>query len=652
MARRRALAAFALAALATQASPSRAQPAAEAPPAASDPTRGASMRAYHEAMARRRLATSDVASTTELGARVANAEAMIAAGRNDEAIALLTETVEHPRFGAQETTREGRAALHLLGQALANAKIHESARAYLRRSIAQRGAWDDYGPYARRAVRGLVEIALEDRAYEAGLADLAAVPPSAPPEVKGEISYLRGRARERSGDAAGALAAYAEVPRESRFWSQATYLSGLVELERGRPREAENLFCKVADPKRQDHSVPVYADERFFAVRDLARLALGRVAHDQLRHDDARYYYYLVPRDSDRLAEALYESATTRYEKKDYDGARELLNELTQLGAHHRYEDEARILDAYVDLARCRFPEADAKLRAFLGTYEPTRDAARRLAASDAGTRAVLSSARTGEDADPASTSVSPDQVRAVAALLRVDPAYAAIAQKRAVLEREAGGLRATASAIADVQRSLATTGGVRPFLEETGDPRAKLEDARAALGGLRRMLDDLDAAGGSARTKDLRVELEALEARAAAGAPSSTPAAATTSAGRDLPELLAQDAALATSLLSDVERTRAELAAAESILAKDALRRLDLRLSRLLRRARLGRIETVLGKKRALEVEIEAMNAGYLPREALDSLDAARFLKDSEEYWPFEGDDWPDEFVGGETSR
>ena len=37
---------------------------------------------------------------------------------------------------------------------------------------------------------------------------------------------------------------------------------------------------------------------------------------------------------------------------------------------------------------------------------------------------------------------------------------------------------------------------------------------------------------------------------------------------------------------------------------------------------------------------------------DALDSLDAARYLKDNEEYWPFEGDDWPDEFVGGEGLR
>jgi hypothetical protein len=101
--------------------------------------------------------------------------------------------------------------------------------------------------------------------------------------------------------------------------------------------------------------------------------------------------------------------------------------------------------------------------------------------------------------------------------------------------------------------------------------------------------------------------------------------------------------------LSRDFDNVRAELSAAETALAKDALRRLDLRLSRLLRRARLGRIESVLGRKRALEVEIEAINAGYLPKDALDSLDASRYLRDNEEYWPFEGDDWPDEFVGSE---
>jgi hypothetical protein len=419
-------------------------------------------------------------------------------------------------------------------------------------------------------------------------------------------------------------------------------------------REGENLFCKVADPKRQDRTTPVFADEKFFAVRDLARLALGRVAHEQSRFDDARYYYYLVPRDSDRLAEALYEAATTRYEKKDYEGARELLDELKGLKAHHRYEDEAQILDAYIDLALCRFPESDAKLQAFLRQYEPVRDAARRLGQSERGTRALLAAARTGTDAGgavSAGVSVTPDQLRAVAALVRIDPLYGEIARKRAVLEREATGLRAAMGTIGDMQRSLATTGGVRPATEEKGDPFEKAQDARAAIDGVRRQIDDLEQSRGPAdKIAAFKKELAELEARLASGSPQAVEAAQEKAAGgADLPDLLRADAAQAAQLSRELEKVRAEITEAETALAKDALRRLDLRLSRLLRRARLGRIESVLGKKRALEVEIEAINAGYLPKDAVDSLDAARFLRDSEEYWPFEGDDWPDEFVGGE---
>lgn len=611
------------------------------------------MRAYHDAMARRRLGSADAMRIEQVGARVADAEALVSVGRHDEAIAKMTEVVEHPKFDLVAETQEGRAALYLLGHALAAAGIHESARAYLRKSLAQKGAWDRYGAYARRAVRRLVEIALETRDYKAGLGDLASVPPAAPAEIRGEVAYLTGKAKEASGDPEGALAAYAQVPQTSRFWSQATYLSGIVNVERGRLKEGENLFCKVADPKRQDRSTPVFADERFFAVRDLARLALGRVAHEQARFDDARYYYYLVPRDSDRLAEALYEAATSRYEKKDYEGARELLDDLVALKTHHRYEDEARILDAYIDLALCRFPEADKKLVAFVRAYEPVRNAARRLGTSERGTRALLDAARSGSDAgggDVAGASVSPDQMRAVAALVRIDPAYGEIARKRAVLEREASGLKLASVTLGDMQRSLATTGGVRPQVEDNGDPFDKAQDARAAIDGVRRQIDDLEQGKAPAdRVAPLRKELAALQARLGGDAAAAATAAAQAAAGADLPDLLRTDTSRAAALTGELGGVRTELTAAETALAKDALRRLDLRLSRLLRRARLGRIESVLGKKRALEVEIEAISAGYLPKDALDSLDAARYLRDNEEYWPFEGDDWPDEFVGSE---
>ncbi|MEO8900184.1 MAG: hypothetical protein ABI488_01200 [Polyangiaceae bacterium] len=58
------------------------------------------------------------------------------------------------------------------------------------------------------------------------------------------------------------------------------------------------------------------------------------------------------------------------------------------------------------------------------------------------------------------------------------------------------------------------------------------------------------------------------------------------------------------------------------------------------------------LGKKRALEVEVEALSQGLLPQSIVDSLDAARYLGDDEEYWPFDGEDWSDEYVSGENVK
>jgi hypothetical protein len=156
------------------------------------------------------------------------------------------------------------------------------------------------------------------------------------------------------------------------------------------------------------------------------------------------------------------------------------------------------------------------------------------------------------------------------------------------------------------------------------------------------------------AKLDGLKKELAALEvqvraARAAEGALKDGPVA---SGGTDLPDLLAADRQQAVELHAAATMLRESVEAQQLAFTKDAFERLDRRLTRLLRRARLGRVETVLGKKRSLEIEIEALSQGLLPQTIVDSLDAARYLGDDEEYWPFEGEDWEDEYVGGEGLR
>ena len=117
----------------------------------------------------------------------------------------------------------------------------------------------------------------------------------------------------------------------------------------------------------------------------------------------------MVPHDSDNLPEALYETATTRYEAKDYEGARESLDELKRLKVDNVYEDETYILDAYIDLATCRFPQADGKLNAFLLRYDPVRNAARRLLTDDTAMHKLLEAVHTGTDPVSSGLGVSAD---------------------------------------------------------------------------------------------------------------------------------------------------------------------------------------------------------------------------------------------------
>jgi hypothetical protein len=640
--------------------PSSSEPAAAeaalpgAPEAYDDTvdTRGEAMRAYQKALDSKKLAASAPLSIQRLREDLPVIEEKLGSGRRDEAIGDLVYLIESPRFEPFASSEEGKAALFLLGDALAGAGALQPARGYLTRLLKGDPGDTSY----RRAVHSLVDAGLSSDRPEVILKDVEVVPSSAPDELAGDVSYLRGRAAELSKKPDEALAAYAKVGEKSRFWAQATYLSGVLEVERQNFKRGEQLFCKVADKKQTPKRAAMFGGSEFFRVRDLARLGLGRVAHEQYRFDDARYYYYLVPNDSDNITEALYETATTRYEAKDYDGARQALDDLKRRKVNHGYEDEAYILDSYVDLATCRFPQADKKLDAFIKRYEPVRDAARRIAKDNAAVKSLVDSVRLGADPAGAGLGVPDETARALGSLLRVDAGYGRAARRLSLLDHQLSGLRRSMGELDDVSAKLAAQKETQAQSDAglSASPADKVARIESQIRELKRLSREAERTGKKGPELELLAkELSGLELQAKAARASLTQlGVASAPQGVDLPGLVASDRQLATELYQKSAALRLATEKQQLDLAGDALVRLDLRLSRLLRRARLGRIETVLGKKRALELEIEALSQGLLPQTIVDSLDAQRFLQDNEEFWPFEGEDWEDEYVGGEGLR
>jgi hypothetical protein len=623
--------------------------AAPAGSAAESRVTGFALEPYRAALAHERLDGSGPLGTEQLAQIIETAEAQLSLGRRDEAIATLAAVVESSRFAPLSGLDEGRAAIFLLGDALGRAGIYAMARTYLMRLIqtSTRDGW-----YRRSAAR-LVDFGLESGDPAPFVEALASLPPSPEAAWTGDIAYLTGILHERAGRPREAATAYLAVPKDNRFWAQATYRAGLIEVDQGRLGEGEKLFCRIADPKQTPRLAPLFGGTDFFQIRDLSRLALGRVAHEAYRFDDARYYYHLVPGDSDRLPEALYESSTSRYEAKDYAGAHALLSELRALGRHHVYEDEALILDAYVDLARCEFPSADAKLAEFLKRYEPVRAAALELQKDPRALRALL-----GVEHGSVASALgwSSEVTELIRTSVRIDASYGGVSQKLGDLARELGGLRATAAEIEQLQAAVA--GGAvaaRPAapVADGGAERVQRLDEQAAA--VRRLLREAGqhARAPRAELAAIQRDLNAVEAEAASWRTrSSITEPAPPAVGQGLPDLLARDAALVLELERAAEGVRAALGNRQEALALEAVGRLERRLARLVRRARAGRIETVLGRKRELELEVEALSQGFLPQGAVDSLDAARYLSDDEEYWPFDGEDWEDEYIGGEGLR
>jgi hypothetical protein len=245
---------------------------------------------------------------------------------------------------------------------------------------------------------------------------------------------------------------------------------------------------------------------------------------------------------------------------------------------------------------------------------------------------------------------------------IRVDPTYGRVTRQLAELDRELGGLDGAARELADLGARAQDPDAVkpRPAAPVANTPADRLRALGQQTAALRRLLREASLAASAAAPElqlvkqDLiRIEAEAAELDAANQAAPvndlAANAAASAAAGRSLDQLLEADAVEARGLAEGARALRGQLLEQRSQLAQEALQRLERRWTRLVRRAHAGRIETVLGRKQALELEVEALSQGYLPPGAVDSLEAARYLGDEEEYWPFDGEDWDDEYIGGE---
>jgi len=545
-------------------------------------------------------------------------EALVAAendlvtGNPESATTQLFRIVEAERFAKLAYSPEYANAELTLGRALVRAGAYASAERYLLRAIARGGK----SPFFAPAYRAMVDIALETREQAALLAMLDKAGETLlhqnggdiPRDARAEHEYLAGKVAYESGDLPGAESHFARVDRQSRFFAAALYFRGLAHARKGHFASARASLCEIVEQVDQSRFT-FFIDGRYYAIKDLAYLALGRIAHEQGKYDDSYYFYFRVPEDSDRLPDALFEASWSMFQKQEYEAAGAFLDQFDRSFPKSPLAPDVLLLHAMIDLKSCRFDRVRDELEELVKVYKPLeaevtallKEPGRRVALY----KRLLSKQRIGQSSDP------------VVDLLKLDPKFYRYFADIVALDREAGQLPAD---IAVWDELTAKQSGKAKGTEASEN--AQLVQEIETLGPL---------AKGDPEMEDRVGDLLGKARRAARPVSTQGPWAA--------------EATTALALSDEARALRARLVTATAAIAEDALLDLDKRLREMLRQARLTQIDAVIGKKKKLEIEIANLREGRYPPDMFAQLQLEGLMGDDEEYWPFEGEYWSDEY-------
>jgi hypothetical protein len=561
--------------------------------------------------ASRRLPPEE-ASEAILRERLRAADDQLVRGDARAATTVLFGIVESPRFAQWKDTASYQDAEFLLGRALARGGARRSAERYLTRVLAH----GPEEPYFVPAYRALVDLALETKSYARMVPLLSAAAPTLPADSQSELAYLRGRTAYDLRDFETAGSGFAAVDRHSRFYPGAAYFRGLIASRRRQWSEARAAFCEIVDQKDKS-KVSFAIDARYFGLKDLARLALGRISHEQDQYDAAYYYYFSLPEESEYLAEALFEASWSMFQKGELDAARNFIDQFERLFPRSPLRAEVSILRANLDVRSCAFDRARSGANQVIQTYRPILADVSRLLADDKRRPQLIDRLM----ARPAVLGTATDQDGEILSLLKLDSRFRGLHQM--INDIDADLAEATVS-VALWKALGAEAQSHKNLLATTSSPEAAqlYQDVQA-------LTDDALADGVvPQRLADLLLNASLITHPATSAGPYEA------------------EARGAEALARRLSRLRGKVLEAARGLAGESLTELDRRLRTVLRQARLVQIDGAVGKKKRLEIEIAHLYEGKIPAELFHKLQTEGTLADDEEYWPFEGEYWSDEYT------
>ncbi len=643
------------------------KPKAEDKPAASDDP----VAKYYAELATMKLIDVESGNVDTLKRELAIGEELLRDGAYTNAAVALYGIVKSPRYSALTDQVEFQNAEYDLAVALGRAGGYGAAMEMIEQILRRGPAAPYWGPAHRRAV----DIAIETRDHAGILARIEAIKSTdpIPPSAAGERAYLRGRAAYDTGKLADAEGELITISKKSRLYTSAVYLRGVIRARRGEYKDSAEAMCEIAGTEDNDKFTFV-VDDRYFTIKDLARLGLGRLAHEQGEYDDAYYHYFQIPDDSGYLPDALFEASWSMYQKRELATARDLVHEFLHTFPTSPLWPEASLLAGYVELADCKFDDSQKWYDSLVERLQPIVDEMDRIRKDPELRRQLFAKAitrfhevkQTGEIVGKVSTDKATEMTPfdQVVALLRLEPRFLRLNDAVNGSAELAAGAPRVVRQWQNLASQVSETHVGKISTDKTLE-QEQLADANATVEDLRRLFEQVQTQRGEiARArhdgtmppdaadeelKRLDVVAEKVKAATVNGVAAADKAAKAVSAQASggIRPMIEQDIADARRLDKASHAMAGKLADAGEQIAQSVVDKLYQDTRHVLDKAKLGKVDAIIGQKRKLDIEVQDLAAGRFPEELLGRMWNASMIADDEEYWPFQGEYWADEYEG-----
>lgn len=513
---------------------------------------------------------------------------------------------------------------------LAGAMIQQGAYGRAREILLELVSRAPPSAFRAPAFRKLTDLTLGSGQYEQSLIALDALPKGLGDDEKDEEAYMKGLALAGMGYPQQARDALQHVSRHSRFRAPALYLMGVLALEQEDSDTATGHFCSIVrQPARAKYTF--FVSENTLEVIDRAWLALARIRHDEGSYARAIETYRKITRGSRVEFEARYESAWSLFRANRFAEARTRIADLIDENPRMIDFPAAFLLlgyslagDCHFDRSRKVFDDLEDRLASPIedremgpGTNLPLLPAPIRSAVPP--TRSEVTALKTAGQANRAAE-------RAAWLLEQLRRTATGMPQKFLPLP----GAKLREDLLADLSRA-------RALAQRLADLRFRLGKNNQAK---QRELDQLLAQVVAARARAQNALLELSEGQAGI-----QPVQSSLVTDQDLPKAYLfveqkEVAELYRKLIKQFDASNRMAARARRTWALRAAAR----VKTWARLAAIGRIDAVIGQKQALETEVQNLAQGRYPLSLFKELAEAGFVDESMEYWPYDGEVWPDE--------